>query len=131
MKATNHSAILLRDARRRAGLSQRDLALKAGTVQSVVARVEGGHTSPSVDTLSRLLHAAGFDYRAAIAPRPAEDSVIALYKKDIDRSLLRENARRSVDRRVLALEALSSFAKEARQAGKTRAVTRKKVSTSG
>lgn len=51
---------LLRAARARAGLSQRDLARRAGTSQSVVARIELGKTSPTVSTLNRLIEAAGF-----------------------------------------------------------------------
>ncbi|MEP6551233.1 MAG: helix-turn-helix domain-containing protein [Gemmatimonadales bacterium] len=51
---------LLTTARTRAGLSQRELARKARTAQSVVARIELGETSPSWSTLGRLLKAAGF-----------------------------------------------------------------------
>lgn len=122
MKAINRTALLLRDARQRAGLSQRDLAKRARTAQSVVARVERGQTSPSLDTLTRLLQAAGFDYKPAMTPLPIDDPVIAAYKTDIDRSLLRENAGRSVDVRVRALALLSAFATEARRAGKTQRV---------
>jgi transcriptional regulator with XRE-family HTH domain len=53
------SAGLLRAARERSGLSQRALAERAGTSQSVVARIELGQTSPTVPTLNRLLDAAG------------------------------------------------------------------------
>ena len=52
-------ADLLRQARTRAGLSQRALARKAGTAQSVIARIERGQTSPTWETLERLLTAAG------------------------------------------------------------------------
>jgi transcriptional regulator with XRE-family HTH domain len=51
---------LLAIARERAGMSQRELARKARTAQSVVARIELGDTSPSWATLTRLLQAAGF-----------------------------------------------------------------------
>ena len=61
------AAKLLRDARMRANLSQRELARRAETAQSVVARIELGATSPSWDTLSRLLAATGH----AIEPRLA------------------------------------------------------------
>lgn len=61
-------AKLLRDARRRAGLSQRALAKRARTAQSVIARIERGLTSPTWDTLERLLRATGFDVRAQIEP---------------------------------------------------------------
>lgn len=52
------AAALLKAARAAAGLSQRDLARRAGTAQSVVARIELGETSPTVRTLNRLLEAA-------------------------------------------------------------------------
>ena len=59
---------LLRDARKRAGLSQRALARRARTAQSVVARIEAGDTSPSYDTLLRLLDAAGFELGTELLP---------------------------------------------------------------
>lgn len=59
---------LLREARRRAGLSQRALARRADTSQSVVARVELGITDPSSGTLGSLLAAAGFELRARLEP---------------------------------------------------------------
>ncbi|MEX2155301.1 MAG: helix-turn-helix transcriptional regulator [Gemmatimonadales bacterium] len=63
------AATLLRQARTRAGLSQRVLARRAGTAQSVVARIEAGQTSPTWETLERLLAAAGVELRAQIEPR--------------------------------------------------------------
>lgn len=61
-------ASLLRDARTQSGMSQRELADRAGTAQSVVARIEGGTTSPTWDTLARLLEAAGFTLDVALRP---------------------------------------------------------------
>ena len=46
------------------------------------------------------------------------DPVIDAYKTDIDRSLLRENLRKSVEERILALIALQRLADEARRAGR-------------
>ncbi len=66
----NDTAALVRDARLRAGLSQRALARRAQTAQSVVARIERGQTSPTWETLTRLLAAAGFDLDASLAVRP-------------------------------------------------------------
>jgi transcriptional regulator with XRE-family HTH domain len=68
------AAGLLREARKRAGLSQRELARRAGTAQSVVARIERGLTDPSWETLTRLIAAAGFGLQCELAPRPAPDS---------------------------------------------------------
>jgi predicted transcriptional regulator len=65
---------LLRDARRRAGVSQRELARRADTTQSVVARIENGSTSPTFSTLTRLLAAAGFDLNVELEIAPVVDS---------------------------------------------------------
>lgn len=46
---------LLRDARRRHGLTQRQLAIRARTSQAAVSRIERGLVSPAVDTLAKLL----------------------------------------------------------------------------
>ncbi len=64
------TSVLVRDARLRAGLTQRELARRAETAQSVVARIELGQTSPTWQTLTRLLSAAGFDLDASLAVRP-------------------------------------------------------------
>lgn len=46
---------LLRDARRRHGLTQRQLAMRARTSQAAISRIERGVVSPTVDTLAELL----------------------------------------------------------------------------
>jgi transcriptional regulator with XRE-family HTH domain len=69
-----HGALLLREARRRAGLTQRELARRAGTSQSVIARIEQDRTAPGVDTLSRLLAAAGFAVRVELTPLPVAET---------------------------------------------------------
>ena len=56
-------------------------------------------------------------------PQAAEfepDPVIEAYKRDIDRTLLRQNLRRSVTERVTNLMALQRLAVEARRAGRAR-----------
>ncbi len=50
-------------ARRAAGLSQRELAARSGVPQSAVARIERGQQVPRADTLVRLLDACGFELR--------------------------------------------------------------------
>jgi hypothetical protein len=45
------------------------------------------------------------------------DELVAAYKRDIDRTLLRENLRKSVEDRVRGLMALQELADEARRAG--------------
>ena len=49
----------LRDARRRAGLTQRALASRSGVPQPAIARIERGTVVPRVDTLDRLLAGCG------------------------------------------------------------------------
>jgi transcriptional regulator with XRE-family HTH domain len=71
---TQDAANLLREARRRAGLTQRELAKRAGTAQSVVARIERGLRDPSWQTLERLIAAAGFSFHAELTLRPTADS---------------------------------------------------------
>src|SRR3989442_9402300 len=58
-----------RQARTRAGPSQPPLARRAGTAQSVIARIEKGQTSPTWETLERLLEAANLDIHAQLEPR--------------------------------------------------------------
>jgi uncharacterized protein len=50
---------LIREARRRAQLSQNDLALRARVAQSAVSAYESGRRTPTLATLERLLSAAG------------------------------------------------------------------------
>jgi len=91
---------LVRLARERSGLSQRELAERAGTTQPAVARAESGRGSVTTGTLRRLLAAAGFDLTMSLVPRPSEDPLTAAYRRDVDRTLLRENRRRSVEERL-------------------------------
>jgi len=63
------AAALLRQARTRAGLSQRELARRAGTAQSVIARIERGQTSPTWETLQRLLAALNLEADVRLEPR--------------------------------------------------------------
>ena len=53
------AAVIIREARTAAGLTQTELARRAGTSQPAIVRYETGETSPSVATLERLLRAAG------------------------------------------------------------------------
>lgn len=63
-------AELLREARTVAGLTQQELARRAGTSQAAVARYETGVSTPTITTLRRLLEAAG--HRLTISATPRE-----------------------------------------------------------
>ena len=87
IKASN----LLRSARRRARLTQRELARRARVPQPTIAAIERGRQDPRYGTLSRLLNACGveLDY----APRLG---------RGIDRSLIAGRLRLSPAERVVA-----------------------------
>ncbi len=87
-------------ARRRAGLSQAALAERADTSQPAIARLERGDGNPTLATFERTLAAAGFRLRLELEPVADEDPVIGAYKRDVDRTLLRANLRRSLDERI-------------------------------
>jgi transcriptional regulator with XRE-family HTH domain len=50
---------LVREARKRHGLGQAELARRVGTEQPAISRVERNLVSPSLDTLNRLFEAMG------------------------------------------------------------------------
>ena len=89
-----------------AGLSQRALAKKARTAQSVVARVEMGETSPSWDTLVRLLRAAGHTLRASLERNTVDKALL----DDVPRIL-----RLTPEERLEEVAAVSRFISEARR----------------
>lgn len=118
------SAALIREARRLSGLTQRDLAERAGTSQPAIARIESGSASPAFATLARLAAAAGYELKLSLVPQPQADPVVERYKRDVDRTLLRENLKKTVDQRLRSLVELQKVATEVRRAGR-RAKVRK------
>lgn len=109
-------AAIVTDARLRAGLSQRELAQRAGTSQSAVARIESGAVSPSLETVRRLVGACGFELRLSLVPASAADLVVEAYKRDVDRTLLRENLRKTVEERLADADAFRKSAEQLRRA---------------
>lgn len=114
------TAQILRQARLRAGLSQGELAVRAGTSQPAIARLESGASNPTLATLQRLVGAAGFELRINLVPKVVSDPLVEAYKRDVDRSLLRENLRRSVDDRLRSLEDWQEFGRELERAASAR-----------
>jgi transcriptional regulator with XRE-family HTH domain len=103
---------LIRQARKQAGLTQGELARRAGTSQPAVARLERGSASPTLATLERLVRGAGFELRLSLVPIAALDPLTEAYKRDVDRSLLRENLRKTVDERLRSLAEMQEFGRE-------------------
>ncbi len=74
---------LIADARLRAGLTQAELARRAGTVQSAIAAYEAGRRQPTLPTLYRLLAAAGFDLRARLETHDPHDETLAEWEASL------------------------------------------------
>jgi len=70
---SSYGGDLIREARRRAGLTQADLASRAGTTQSAIARWESGRTAVSLDDVRRLARLCGFDLEIMLVPRDDSD----------------------------------------------------------
>ena len=68
------AAALIREARKRAGITQAELAALLGTTQSTVARWEAGAVSPTVATLDRIVGACGLMLSAALLPASELDA---------------------------------------------------------
>lgn len=64
---------VLREARLRAGLTQRELAERTGTTQPAVSRWETGRVRPSLETLRTLIQACGLELRLVLT-EPVEDT---------------------------------------------------------
>ncbi|MGA3220706.1 MAG: helix-turn-helix transcriptional regulator [Acidimicrobiales bacterium] len=90
-KASTTAGALVQLAREEAGLSQRELAQRAGVTQSDIARIETGRREPSIPTIQRILAGAGLELRFRLAPL-----------EDHDRVLLARQARRSPEERGAA-----------------------------
>jgi transcriptional regulator with XRE-family HTH domain len=67
------AAVTLRTARNRAGLSLRALAERAGTSHATLSAYETGAKVPRVDTLDRIVRAAGFASDIDLAARTDGD----------------------------------------------------------
>ena len=67
------SGELIREARRRHGLSQRRLARRAGASQAWISRLERNEVSPSIESLERLLLAMGETLQLGTKPLLDDD----------------------------------------------------------
>lgn len=68
---------LIREARRRARLTQSELAMRAATTQSAVARWEAGRSLPSLEKLKELVECCGLELAFSLTPRrEAEERVL-------------------------------------------------------
>ncbi len=69
----------IKEARVRAGLTQKVLAERLGTHQPVVARWENGRTRPDFDTVVRVVEACGFEFHFEM--RPVEHDTVLVRRE--------------------------------------------------
>ena len=91
------AAALVQLARLRAGLSQRELAERAAVPATMVSAYERDRRQPTVETLRKLVRAAGFELRMHLEPYDPHDDVLVALERNRTRE---ERARR--DRQVEA-----------------------------
>ena len=89
----HEAASLLRETRARAGLTQVELAERAGVTQPVISRAEAPGANPRIATLDRLLRAAG----ARLELTAPEVRI-----PDVDEGQILEHLRLSVPERLRA-----------------------------
>ncbi len=72
-QSSSNVGCVLREAREQQGLSQRRLALRAGTSQDAISRIERGVEAPTLERLGQLLLALG--RRPVLSVEPLEGLV--------------------------------------------------------
>jgi transcriptional regulator with XRE-family HTH domain len=79
------SGELLRIVRRRHGLTQKQLAIRARTSQAAISRIERGVVSPGVDTLAELLRL--MNEELVLDARPVDwGHDVGLIRRNLERS---------------------------------------------
>lgn len=91
---------LLCSARRRHGLSQEQLAIRARTSQAAISRIERDLVSPSVATLAKLLDLLGEELRLDAHP----------IDYGHDRELIRQNLALTPEQRIERMASFNRFA---------------------
>ncbi len=81
---------LVAEARILSGLSQRELARRAGTSAAAVANYENGRQQPRFDTLVRLIDAAGFELRCRVELPDEQDRLYREWEATVPRTSLEE-----------------------------------------
>jgi transcriptional regulator with XRE-family HTH domain len=87
------AAALLQLARLKAGLSQRELAERASVPPTMISAYERDKRQPTLATLLRLLHAAGFDLRMRLEPFDSHDEVLEALERNRSTAELAERER--------------------------------------
>lgn len=83
-------------ARRKQGLSQRKLAERARTSQATIAAYEAGRKQPSLDTLARIVRAAGLDLRVTLAALDDHDDRMRAYEAALPAKVVQRRRKRDL-----------------------------------
>jgi transcriptional regulator with XRE-family HTH domain len=75
---------LIKQARQRSGLSQRELARRAGTTQAAISRIERGLEEPTVERLAQILAGLGWRPRIELEPIAVHDEEPRRLLADVD-----------------------------------------------
>lgn len=67
------AAQIIREARRRSGMTQAEIARRLATTQSVIARLEAGTTEPSLERVREVVEAAGLNLRFELVNAEADN----------------------------------------------------------
>jgi transcriptional regulator with XRE-family HTH domain len=77
---------LIREARRRSELTQRELAGRLGTTQSAIARIERGGSEPSYERVLEAVRACGLELVPELLPIDDSDWSVASTNLAVDPS---------------------------------------------
>jgi len=85
---------LIREARRRAGFTQAELAKRVGTSQPAIARYERARSMPDLATLYRIVEACGLELRLKLAePDPQREAAARIALERTPEERLQANTR--------------------------------------
>jgi transcriptional regulator with XRE-family HTH domain len=84
---------LIVETRKRAGITQTELASRMGTHQSVVARWETGKTQPTFETVIRAVEAAGLELTVNLSGSDTDQPGLSVSRREDETARLMQELR--------------------------------------